>query len=63
MPLSLAVSHDHGKTWGSPRDIENDPHHSYGYVSVDLVGPTRSSVMLTYYDWRDAPKYSATRLA
>jgi hypothetical protein len=49
-PLSLAVSHDHGRTWDAPRDIENDPHHSYGYVSVDVI---HGSVLLTYYDWRD----------
>ena len=50
-PLSLAVSHDHGRTWEKPRDVENDPAHSYGYVSVDVLA--RDRVVLTYYDWRD----------
>jgi hypothetical protein len=49
-PLAVAVSHDHGVTWEPPREIESDPHHGYGYVSVDVV---KDQVLLTYYDWAD----------
>ena len=61
-PLSLAVSHDDGQTWSPPRDIENDPRHSYGYVSVDVVA--RDRVLLTYYDWHDSgqPDFQLTNL-
>lgn len=61
-PLSLAVSRDHGQTWGTPRDIENDPRRSFGYVSVDVIAGDR--VLLTYYDWHDQgqPSFAGTSL-
>jgi hypothetical protein len=61
-PLCFAVSHDHGRTWSPPRDIENDSRHSYGYFSVDLVA--KDQVLLTYYDWRDdgQPNFQLTSL-
>lgn len=46
----VAVSKDHGRTWGTPRAIEDDPKHSYGYISFTAV---RGQAILTYYDWED----------
>jgi len=54
-PLSVAVSHDHGATWERIGDVENDPKHSYGYVSVT---PIDRQVLLTYYDWEDGGQAS-----
>lgn len=60
-PLVLAVSNDHGKTWGEPRPIETDERHSYGYYSVT---PLKHAVLLTYYDWEDRgqPGFHLTNL-
>ena len=54
-PLSMAVSHDHGRTWETRGDIENDTKHSYGYVSVDVID---RQLLLTYYDWCDHGQHS-----
>jgi sialidase-1 len=48
--IMFAASGDHGRTWGSPRFVEEDPRGSFGYTSVTLV---RGHALLTYYDWRD----------
>ena len=49
-PLAFARSSDHGATWSSPREIESDPGHGYGYVSVTVHD---REAILTYYDWTD----------
>jgi hypothetical protein len=57
----LTISQDHGHTWSAPRPIEDDPKHSYGYISVT---PVRNHVLLTYYDWHDQgqPGFHMTHL-
>lgn len=50
-PQVVAVSGDHGRTWGAPRPIETDPRQSYGYISCTVV---KRHLLLTYYDWADA---------
>jgi hypothetical protein len=60
-PQISAISKDNGRTWGDPRAIEDDPKHSYGYISVTLTG---KHALLTYYDWPDngQPGFKMTSL-
>jgi hypothetical protein len=60
-PLAFARSSDHGRTWKSPRNIEDDSRKSFGYVSVT---PVKDHVLLTYYDWRNdgQPNFQNTHL-
>jgi hypothetical protein len=60
-PQVCAVSLDNGQTWSAPRPIENDPKHSYGYISVTVV---QKHALLTYYDWADdgQPAFKMTNL-
>ena len=37
-PLSLALSHDGGRTWGKPREIESDPDSGYCYTAAEWGG-------------------------
>ena len=46
-PLTAAISHDGGKTWGKPKNLEDDPTRTFSYPSMTFVG---ERVLLTYYD-------------
>jgi sialidase-1 len=37
-PLSIAVSRDNGRTWGTSKVIEEDPESGYCYVAAEWVG-------------------------
>jgi Neuraminidase (sialidase) len=37
-PLAIALSSDDGKTWQSPRILEDDPGGWYCYTAIDFVG-------------------------
>jgi hypothetical protein len=37
-PLSLALSHDGGRSWGKTKVIESDPEGGYCYTAVEWVG-------------------------
>jgi arylsulfatase A-like enzyme len=60
-PQVFATSRDDGRTWSAPVEIENDPKHSYGYISFT---PVKGNALLTYYDWRDEgqPSFHMTAL-
>ena len=45
-PLTAAVSHDGGCTWGPRKLVEGDETHSYCYVSMAFY---RDTTLLTYY--------------
>ena len=49
-PQVFARSKDKGHSWSNPRAIEDDPRHSYGYISFTVV---QRQALLTYYDWAD----------
>ncbi|MDB5320253.1 MAG: nanB [Phycisphaerales bacterium] len=59
--IMFAASADHGRTWGPPRFVEEDPRGSFGYTSVTFV---KGHALLTYYDWRDhgQPGFAETSL-
>ncbi len=44
-PLSVAISHDDGKTWSKSRPIETDPEGWYCYTSITF---TRDQTILSY---------------
>ena len=44
-PLSLAISHDEGKTWETPRILESGGKNGYCYTSLEAVG---SRLLLGY---------------
>jgi hypothetical protein len=60
-PQVFARSKDNGRTWSEPKPIENDPKHSYGYISVTFIP---GHALLTYYDWADnaQPAFRQTNL-
>ena len=60
-PQVFAASKDHGRTWSEPRFVEDDPKHSYGYISFTRV---KDHALLTYYDWADngQPAFHMTSL-
>ncbi|MDZ4288286.1 MAG: sialidase family protein [Prosthecobacter sp.] len=45
-PLAAVVSHDEGKTWSKPVNIESDPAITYAYTSVTIDG---ERALLSYY--------------
>jgi sialidase-1 len=45
-PLVGAISHNEGKTWSTPREIETDPAVTYAYTSIT---PHGDRVLLSYY--------------
>ena len=45
-PLTAAVSHDGGRTWGPRRLVESDETRSYCYTSIAFHG---ANTLLTYY--------------
>ncbi|NLG28998.1 MAG: exo-alpha-sialidase, partial [Chloroflexi bacterium] len=45
-PLTAAVSHDGGRTWGPRRLVESDETRSYCYTSIAFHGV---NTLLTYY--------------
>ncbi|NOX57119.1 MAG: sialidase [Planctomycetes bacterium] len=45
-PLAAAISKDEGRTWVHKRNIEADPNHGYGYVSITFW---QGRVLLSYY--------------
>ena len=45
-PLAAMISHDEGKTWSKPLNIESDPTLTYAYTSIT---PHRDRVLLSYY--------------
>jgi len=59
-PLAVAISQDHGATWGESRLIEDDPGKSFSYISADVVG---DFLHLTYYDWsKGVPNFYLTNI-
>ncbi|HEX8520638.1 MAG TPA: sialidase family protein [Tepidisphaeraceae bacterium] len=59
--ISFAKSSDNGKTWSSPRAIEEDHKRGFGYLSFLIVN---DHALVTYYDWRDEgqPNFKNTNL-
>lgn len=45
-PLAMAVSHDHGNTWGNNILLENEPDHGYCYTAIHFNAD--GSVLLAY---------------
>ncbi len=45
-PLAAMISHDEGKTWSKPKNIESDPALTYAYTSVTVH---QNRVLLSYY--------------
>ncbi|MBK8090496.1 MAG: exo-alpha-sialidase [Verrucomicrobiaceae bacterium] len=45
-PLSAMISHDEGKTWSRPKNIESDPSLTFAYTSIT---PHQDRMLLSYY--------------
>jgi hypothetical protein len=46
-PLTAALSHDEGKTWGKIKNVDATPGFTYAYTSLTFLSP--KSLLMTYY--------------
>jgi sialidase-1 len=46
-PLTAAISHDEGKTWGKIKNVDATPGFTYAYTSLTFLSP--KSLLMTYY--------------
>jgi sialidase-1 len=52
-PLAAMLSHDEGKTWTAPRNLESDPTSAYAYTSITFHD---GRALLTYYEYSEKTK-------
>lgn len=58
-PLSLALSHDGGKTWGKSKTLESDPEGGYCYIATEWLG---DRLLLGYCAHRSRYGLSTTQI-
>jgi len=52
-PLAAMISHDEGKTWSKPRNLEPDPAATYSYISITFH---EGRALLSYYHFPNGGK-------
>ncbi len=52
-PLAAMLSHDEGKTWSRPRNLESDPTVTYAYTSITFH---EDRALLSYYHFPNGGK-------